>query len=115
MITATFIFEQDKIDESYLELDRQISEAARDTRGYLGEEGWTNTGAGLISTVYYWEDEAALRTFMQNECHRQAKARYEQWIRGYRVEIARILRCYGDDRIPSPSTLARHNPAGRRG
>lgn len=103
MISATFIYEKKEIDDTYLELDQQIAEAARRTPGYIGEEGWLSSDSGRISTVYYWESVAALREFMKDATHRHAKANYRNWIHGYRVEISRILKRYGDDRIPGPA------------
>jgi heme-degrading monooxygenase HmoA len=75
---------------------------ARATPGYLGEETWENTEAGLIQNVYYWESEAALQQLIQHPAHREAKAKQARWLDGYRVVISQVLREYGDGKLAQP-------------
>lgn len=103
MHTATFIFDKRQYDAEFHRLDALITEAASRTEGFLGAEAWEDTNTGRVSTVYYWQSEAGLRQLMNDPHHLEAKARYAEWIRGYRVEISQVLRSYGDGHIASPS------------
>lgn len=67
--------------------------------GYLGEETWENAEAGLISNVYYWESLEALQALVRHPRHLEAKASQENWLNGYRVVIAQVLRTYGDAKL----------------
>lgn len=104
MYTATFIFEKKHFDEEFHRLDALIAEAARQTEGYLGEEVWENPENGRTSTVYYWSSESGLRQLMENTHHLEAKHRHAEWLSAYRVEIAQVIKSYGDGLIPSPGT-----------
>jgi heme-degrading monooxygenase HmoA len=46
--------------------------------------------------VYYWDSLEALETFAADPTHREAKSQYDRWYAGYRIEIAQVLRTYGD-------------------
>ena len=102
MYTATFIFEKRQFDEDFHRLDGAIEAMARTTAGYLGMETWEDPKSGRVSNVYYWETEAGLEQLMRDPGHQEAKARYAEWLSGYRVEIARVIRRYGDGRMPGP-------------
>ncbi|HEY5800727.1 MAG TPA: antibiotic biosynthesis monooxygenase [Burkholderiaceae bacterium] len=96
MYSATFIFDTRQFDAEFHALDARIAKAARETTGYLGEEAWENTATGRISNVYYWESEAGLHELMRHPDHLEAKRRYSEWLSGYQVIIAQVLRSYGD-------------------
>ena len=81
--------------------------AARSIDGYLGEEWWTDTGNGLVSNVYYWQSLEALQTLMQHPAHLKAKAAQAQWLNGYQVVIAQVLRTYGDNQLTGLLPTAR--------
>ncbi|CAB3689637.1 hypothetical protein LMG3431_04801 [Achromobacter pestifer] len=85
-------------------MDQIIAEAARALPGYRGEEAWEDTARGLFANVYYWDTLEALEMLIQHPAHRQAKAAQAQWLDGYRVVIAQVLREYGDG-LPGPSLL----------
>jgi heme-degrading monooxygenase HmoA len=102
MYTATFTFAKREYDEQFHALDQQIAEIARSIPGYLGEEAWENAASGLISTVYYWTRLEALQELMQHPTHLEAKQRQAEWINGYHIVIAQVLRSYGDAGIPHP-------------
>ncbi|QKJ68278.1 antibiotic biosynthesis monooxygenase (plasmid) [Deefgea piscis] len=106
MITATFIFDKKQFDDQFHALDKLIADAARASTDYLGEETWENPTSGRISTVYYWRTEIGLRELMVNPHHLEAKRRYSEWLSGYRVEIAKVLRCYGDGLLSSTVELS---------
>ena len=102
MYSSTFIFATKQFDDAFHRLDEAIATAARSIDGYLGEESWTDTGNGLVSNVYYWqslESLEALQTLMQHPAHLKAKAAQAQWLNGYQVVIAQVLRTYGDNQL----------------
>lgn len=99
MYSSTFIFAAKQFDDAFHRLDQQIAAAAKAIPGYLGEESWENASTGQVCNVYYWESLEALQQLVQNPQHRVAKARQGEWLDGYRVEIAQVLRTYGDDRL----------------
>jgi len=99
MYSATFIFAKKQFDEDFHRLDQTIAQAAREMPGYLGEEAWENPQSGLVSNVYYWESLEALQALMQHPVHLQAKARQAEWLDGFQVVIAQVLRTYGDSKL----------------
>ena len=110
MYSSTFIFAAKQFDDAFHRLDEAIATAARAIDGYLGEESWTDTGNGLVSNVYYWqslESLEALQTLMQHPAHLKAKAAQAQWLNGYQVVIAQVLRTYGDNQLTGLLPTAR--------
>ena len=99
MYTATFTFAKKQFDERFERLDDEIARIARKTPGYLGEEAWENPASGLTSTVYYWDSLEALAVLMHHPVHLEAKASQAEWLAGYRVVIAQVIRSYGDNRL----------------
>jgi heme-degrading monooxygenase HmoA len=99
MYSSTFIFATRQFDDAFHRLDEAIATAARSIDGYLGEESWEDTGKGLVSNVYYWQSLEALQALMQHPAHLKAKAAQAQWLNGYQVVIAQVLRTYGDDKL----------------
>jgi len=99
MFLSTFIFAKNQFDDEFHRLDQAIAEAARDIPGYLGEETWENNSTGLVSNVYYWESLEALKALMKHPTHLEAKAKQGQWLNGYQVVIAEVLRVYGDSKL----------------
>jgi heme-degrading monooxygenase HmoA len=99
MYSSTFTFAKKQYDEEFHQLDQAIAEAAKAIPGYLGEESWENASTGLISNVYYWESLEALQALMQHPKHLEAKAKQSNWLNGYQVVIAKILRTYGDGQL----------------
>ena len=102
MFTSTFTFAAGAYDDEFHALDARIAEMARAIPGYLGEETWDNTAAGLISNVYYWDSMEALQQLMSHPAHREAKQAQARWLKGYQVVIAQVVRSYGDGGIPHP-------------
>jgi Uncharacterized enzyme involved in biosynthesis of extracellular polysaccharides len=45
--------------------------------------------------VYYWASLDALQVLMQHPAHLEAKAAQANWLDGYQVIIAEVLRTYG--------------------
>ncbi|MBB4846031.1 heme-degrading monooxygenase HmoA [Paucibacter oligotrophus] len=96
MYASTFIFAKKQYDEEFHRLDQIIAEAAKSMPGYLGEEAWENQATGVYSNVYYWDSLEALQQLMQHPAHLQAKAAQANWLDGYKVVIAEVLRSYGE-------------------
>ena len=44
----------------------------------------------------------ALETLIRQPAHLEAKARHGEWLAGYQVIIAQVLRSYGDAQIEHP-------------
>lgn len=107
MYTATFTFGKAQFDDDFHRLDQQIAQAARQTPGYLGEEAWENPATGLVSNVYYWESLEALQTLMRHPRHLEAKARQGEWLAGYQVVVAQVLRIYGDSKLEGVLPVSR--------
>ncbi len=99
MFSSTFTFKAGQYDQHFHRLDQQIAEAARAIPGYLGEETWQSADAALIQNIYYWESEAALLQLINHPAHREAKAKQERWLDGYRVVIAKVIREHGDGKL----------------
>ncbi len=102
MYSATFIFAKRQFDPAFQRLDELIAQTAKAIPGYLGEEAWENSSTGLVSNVYYWASMEALETLIRHPAHLEAKSRQGQWLAGYQVIIAQVLRNYGDAQIDHP-------------
>ncbi len=103
--SATFIFDTKQFDAQFHQLDQKIAQAAKETEGCLGEEAWQNVASGRLCNVYYWQSEAGLKALMQHPAHLEAKQRYAQWLSGYQVIIAQVVRSYGDSLINHPCAV----------
>lgn len=99
MYSATFIFAKKRFDDEFHTLDARIAEVARGLPGYLGEESWENPSSGLVSNVYYWETLDDLQHLVQHPSHLRAKASQSNWLAGYQVVIAEVIKVYGDARL----------------
>lgn len=109
MYSATFTFAKRHFDDEFHAIDQAIAQVAKSIPGYLGEESWENAATGYISNVYYWETLEALRQLVEHPAHLAAKARQAEWLQGYQIVIAQVLRTYGDGGI---SHLLARSPAG---
>lgn len=99
MYSSTFIFAPGSFDDTFHRLDQRIADMARGIPGYLGEETWESPQTGLVSNVYYWDSLEALQHLVQHPDHQEAKQRQSEWLAGYQVVIAQVLRRYGDGRL----------------
>jgi heme-degrading monooxygenase HmoA len=99
LYSATFIYSEGNFDDEFLRLDQEISAMAKSIPGYLGEESWENPKNGLVSNVYYWESLESLQQLMQHPAHLKAKSRQADWLAGYQVVIAQVVRIYGDTKL----------------
>lgn len=103
MYSATFIFDKKQFDATFYALDAAIAAAAKETEGYLGEESWQNAETGRVCNVYYWRDLASLQNLINHPKHLEAKANQANWLRGYQIVIAQVIRAYGDGSIEHPT------------
>jgi heme-degrading monooxygenase HmoA len=108
MYSATFIFDKKQYDDEFYKLDAAIAEAAKQTDGYLGEESWQNADTGRVSNVYYWRDLQSLQNLMNHPKHLEAKALQANWLSGYQIVIAEVIRAYGDGSITHPTSTFNH-------
>ena len=108
MYSATFIFDKKQYDERFYALDTAIAEIAKQAAGYLGEESWENNETGRICNVYYWQSLEALQALIQHPKHLEAKAAQANWLNGYQVVIAQVLRSYGDGKLDHPAASFSH-------
>jgi heme-degrading monooxygenase HmoA len=108
MYSATFIFDKKQYDDAFYALDKAIAAAAKSTEGYLGEESWQNAETGRVCNVYYWRDLQSLQALMNHPKHLEAKASQANWLNGYQIVIAKVIRAYGDGRIMHPSSTFPH-------
>jgi heme-degrading monooxygenase HmoA len=108
MYSATFIFDKKQYDDQFYKLDAAIAEAAKQTDGYLGEESWQNTDTGRVCNVYYWRDLQSLQNLMNHPKHLEAKALQANWLSGYQIVIAEVIRAYGDGSITHPTSTFNH-------
>ena len=108
MYSSTFVFAKKQFDERFYRLDEEIASMARKIPGYLGEESWENPVNGLVSNVYYWETLEALQQLVRHPAHQEAKANQDNWLAGYQVVIAEVIKVYGDSKLTQflPATAA---------
>lgn len=107
MYSSTFTFAKGEFDAAFFSMDAEIAQIAKSIPGYLGEEAWENTTNGLVSNVYYWESMEALQKLVKHPAHLAAKLRQGQWLQGYQVVIAQVVRSYGDGKIEHPLHMHR--------
>jgi heme-degrading monooxygenase HmoA len=110
MYTATFIFDKKQYNDAFYALDNAIAAAAKETEGYIGEENWENAETGRICNVYYWQSMAGLQTLMQHPKHLEAKSQQANWLNGYQIVIAQVIRAYGDGNIAHPTSTFNPQP-----
>jgi heme-degrading monooxygenase HmoA len=102
LYTSTFTFAKLQYDTEFHRLDEAIARVAKSVPGYLGEETWENAATGQISNVYYWNSLEAMQQLIKHPTHLEAKSKQAQWLAGYQVVIAQVLRSYGDGRLSAP-------------
>jgi hypothetical protein len=101
MLVATFIFKQHTTNSDFKALDDEIMRRAEANSGFKGKEKWLSPDGSQIRVIYYFEDQQSLTEFSRDEIHREAKARYQEWYQGYRVEISAITGTWGDGNLAS--------------
>ena len=99
MLSASFIFTETDLDDEFFRLDALIAEAAEATTGFLGKENWVSPDGAKKNSIYYWQDQTALRAFSSHPLHLKAKQQYEKWYGGFHVVISEVVKSYGDDAL----------------
>ena len=99
MYSSTFIFAAKQFDGAFHRLDQEVAAIAKSIPGYIGEETWENSTAGLVSNVYYWESLEALQQLVKHPRHLEAKEKQENWLAGYQVIISQVIKTYGDGKL----------------
>ena len=61
-----------------------------------------------MCNVYYWQDLKSLQALMQHPKHFEAKTQQANWLNGYQVVIAEVIRAYGDGSIAHPAANFNH-------
>lgn len=97
MYSAAFIFEPDQQNDEFHRLNALIYEAAKATKGFIGEETWHASTGKRINVTYYWETLEALKEFASHPKHLEAKRQYKSWYKGFHIVISEIIKSYGDD------------------
>jgi heme-degrading monooxygenase HmoA len=104
MLSATFIFKQHTNNQDFKLLDDEIMSRAQVNPGFKGKEKWLSPDGSQIRVIYFFEDQQSLNVFSRDEVHREAKARYQEWYEGYRVEISEITGTWGDGNLARPAS-----------
>jgi heme-degrading monooxygenase HmoA len=104
MLVATFIFKQHTTNQDFKVLDDEIMRRAEANPGFKGKEKWLSPDGSQIRVIYFFEDQQSLNVFSRDEVHREAKARYQEWYEGYRVEISEITGTWGDGNLARPAS-----------
>lgn len=93
----------------YLERAAQLAPLLAGVDGFISVERFTSlTTPGKMLSLSFWRDEAAMRTWREQEQHRAA----QQAGRGgvfddYRLRVAAVIRDYGmNDRAQAPAHRA---------
>lgn len=96
MFMASFIFTEKNLDEEFFRLDELIAQAAEQTDGFIGKENWVSPDGAKRNSVYYWENQDALREFSRHPKHIEAKQKYQAWYGGFHIVISEVVKSYGD-------------------
>ena len=96
LYTAAFIFEPGDYDDEFHRLDAEIEAFAQSLQGFTKTERWVSPDQRVRNSVYYFSDLAALSQLAAFAPHKEAKANYKKWYRGYRIEISEVTTTYGD-------------------
>jgi heme-degrading monooxygenase HmoA len=97
------LFEADALpqaQERYLQLAAGLTPLLSDTPGFIAIERFQSLSTpGKILSLSWWEDEASVANWQQNERHlaaqREGKASIFSY---YRIRVARVFRDYASDR-----------------
>lgn len=52
--------------------------------------------------MHYWQTLESLQALMAHPAHVAAKQSQARWLEGFQVVIARVVACYGDQRLAHP-------------
>lgn len=99
LYTAAFIFEPGEYDDEFHRLDAEIEAFAQSLSGFAKTERWISPDQKVRNSVYYFTELAAIGQLESFAPHKEAKANYKKWYRGYRIEISEVTTTYGDGNL----------------
>ncbi|EEW40667.1 antibiotic biosynthesis monooxygenase [Klebsiella pneumoniae subsp. rhinoscleromatis ATCC 13884] len=101
------LFEADALpqaQERYLQLAAGLTPLLSDTPGFIAIERFQSLSTpGKILSLSWWEDEASVANWQQNERHLAAQREGKASIfSDYRIRVARVFRDYASDQGAQP-------------
>ncbi|CAD5106648.1 antibiotic biosynthesis monooxygenase family protein [Zestomonas carbonaria] len=97
--------------QDYLDIAAELHSLLDGQHGFISIERFQSLKTpGKILSLSFWQDEASITTWRQQEAHRHAQAAgRSQLFSDYRLRIASVLRDYGlHDRAQAPADS--HHP-----
>ena len=107
MFACSFIFTPGEYDDEFYRLDNSIQRYAESMTGYLGTDRWFSEDKLSKNVIYYFKDQESVREFANFSDHKEAKAKYARWYKGYQVVISEVKASYGDGNYPHITNSAR--------
>ena len=107
MFACSFIFTPGDYDDEFYRLDDSIQKYAESMPGYLGTDRWFSEDKLSKNVIYYFKDQDSVREFANFSDHKEAKAKYAKWYKGYQVVISEVKAAYGDGNYPHITNSAR--------
>ena len=107
MFACSFIFTPGEYDDEFYRLDNSIQQYAESMTGYLGTDRWFSEDKLSKNVIYYFKDQDSVREFANFSDHKEAKAKYARWYKGYQVVISEVKASYGDGNYPHITNSAR--------
>lgn len=107
MFSCSFIFTPGEYDDEFYRLDNSIQQYAESMTGYLGTDRWFSEDKLSKNVIYYFKDQESVREFANFSDHKEAKAKYARWYKGYQVVISEVKASYGDGNYPHITNSAR--------
>lgn len=107
MFAASFIFTPGEYDDEFYALDKSIQDLADAMPGFLGVDRWFSEDGKSKNVIYYFMDQQSVQEFASYSEHREAKAKYARWYKGYQVVISEVKASYGDGNYPHITSNAR--------
>ena len=107
MFACSFIFTPGEYDDEFYRLDNSIQQYAESMPGYLGTDRWFSEDKLSMNVIYYFKDQDSVREFANFSDHKEAKAKYARWYKGYQVVISEVKASYGDGNYPHITNSAR--------
>ena len=107
MFACSFIFTPGEYDDEFYRLDNSIQQYAESMPGYIGTDRWFSEDKLTKNVIYYFKDQDSVREFANFSDHKEAKAKYARWYKGYQVVISEVKASYGDGNYPHITNSAR--------
>ncbi|MCE9684882.1 antibiotic biosynthesis monooxygenase [Shewanella sp. AS16] len=94
--------------EAYLALATELKTTLVEMPGFISIERFQSLAdPKRLLSLSFWEDEAAVRAWREQLCHRHAQTQGREHIfADYRLRVAEVVRDYGMfDRVQAPQSL----------